>query len=181
MAGQLLTGAIGALGVLFFQEIASGAKSELMKLAAEEVLERMGIQLDLNGPISKESITQAICDGPLQGRLQFTNLFDRDAVKADIKRIAIERAGQAFGFEGGLSIEEVKTQLVSVVLDDVRQQVEAGGGVYLNVAKELGSALQIVAKKKYVPPELDMSEKAIRNRQYQAKWRANNKKYWVER
>ena len=105
---------------------------QIGKVAAQQALEGLGIPLDLDGDVSQETITQAINEGILGGEMQFRNLFDREMVEADLKRIAIEQAGQAFGFEGGLSIEGIREKLVSQIISEVQENIASAGGEYID-------------------------------------------------
>lgn len=176
-----IVGAIAAfIGVVFKEQI----EEQIGKVAAQGVLDKMNIPLDLSGPVNHETITAAICAGPLGGEVTFTNFFDREAVKSDLKRIALERAGAAFGYEGGLGIDSVRERIVSEILEEIRGEIESGAGVYLAAAKDMQSAQQVLLLPKdrtgWNDP-VDFTPEGIANREYQAKYRANHTKEWTPR
>ena len=170
----------GLIGVVFHEKI----EKSVGKAAAKGVLDRLGIPLDLDGPVTHETITAAICEGPLGGEIQLTNIFDKAATKADMKRIAIEKASQAFGYDGEGGVDAVREKLVSEILTQIKDEIEAGGGEFVAAAQDLAETARIVLKPKpkddWNAPR-DFSKEGIANREYQAKYRAGHKKYWVER
>jgi hypothetical protein len=180
----LIAAAVAAIGTyIVVPKLAEEVEKKVGKLAAQEVLDRMGIPLDLDGEVNQITITQAINAGVLGGDIEFTNLFDRDAVRADVRRIAIAGAGEAFGYEGGLGIQELKERLIASVIDDVRAQIAAGEGDYIDAAKGLVSAHEAISRpvNTTASTPIDMSEKGVKNRAKQARYRAAHKRVWVQR
>lgn len=183
----IATGVVNA--VVFVKDVAipladATVGPAIGRAAAEYVLkERIGISLDLDGEISKKTITEAICRDILGGELQFSNLFDRAAVKADVKRIAIEQASQSLGFAGGGSIESIRDQLTNQLLDEIRAEIEAENGAFIEAAKGLASTQALLEKPKKEDwnKPVDFSEKGISNRARQAKYRAAHTRHWEVR
>jgi hypothetical protein len=176
-----LVGAIAGVIGFFFKE---SIEAEVGRIAAQSALDEMGIPLDLSGPVTHETITAAICEGPLRGEVTFSNFFDKDAVKADLRRIAVERAGQAFGYEGGMGVDAVRERIVGEILDEITEQIEAGAGVYLDAARGLSKLDAVVILPKDASDwnkPVDFSPAGIKNREYQAAYRANHTKKWVPR
>lgn len=181
MALPAVVGGIAAvLTFVFRKELEERAATEIGKIAAKNALEKLGIPLDLDGEVNHQTITQAINVGILGGQLQFTDLFDRDAVKADIRRMAVEKAGQAFGYDGGLGVAEIKARLVSEILAEVRADMAAGAGPYIDAAHDLQGVL------KMLKPRVDdwnapknFTQKGVNNRERQAAYRAAHKRKWL--
>ena len=151
------------------------------KKAAQAVLDARGIPLDLDGEVSQETITAAINSAVMPEGIAFENIFDSDAVKRDVKRIALDQAAQTFGFEGGLSAqalaEKITQKIVSEVVDDIR----AGGGDYIEATKGLVAIQKIIN----MPEPFDwqaarvFTKKAEQNRARQATYRAAHKRVWI--
>ena len=171
------------IGFFVLEEIRQDAMQQIGKVAAQQALEGLGIPLDLDGEVSQETITQAINEGILGGEMQFRNLFDRGVVEADLKRIAIERAGQAFGFEGGLSIEGIREKLVSQIISEVQENIASAGGEYIDAAQSLASIEDDMTRGK---PRVDdwnkiknFSDKAEKNRARQETYRNQHSRRWI--
>lgn len=180
-----IIGAVAAvITVVGGEKVQRAIENKVGRAVAQGVLDQYGIPLDLDGEVNQFTLTQAINAGPLGGEFEFTNLFDKEAVKADVKRIAIERASEAFGYDGEGGVDAVRQKLVSDILNQISDEIEAGGGEFLAAAKDLESTAKIVMKPK---PKDDwnaprnFSKEGIANREYQAKYRASHKKHWVPR
>ena len=171
---------VAAVGVPIVKDIALRAAG---KAAASHVLDKMGIPIDLDGPVNKETISAAICEKLFSGSLQFKNLFDKDAVKADVKRIVSERAAAQFGFDGAMSVDAVKQLLTSRVLQQVGEEMAAGAGEFIDVARDLQSSVAICLRKNYADYNTpkDFTPEGVSNRERQATYRGNHNKTWVAR
>lgn len=174
----------GIIGIIGGEKIPREIERRIGRAAAQGVLNKFEIPLDLDGEVNQFTLTEAINAGPLGGEFAFTNLFDKEAVKADVKRIAVERASSAFGYDSEGGVDAVREKLVSDILNQISDQIEAGGGEFLAAAKDLEATAKIVMKPK---PKDDwnaprnFSKEGIANREYQAKYRASHKKHWVEK
>lgn len=152
------------------------------KAAAQYALQQMGIEIDLDGEVNQQTLTQAVNASPVMGGVEFTNLFDKEAVKADVKRIALDRAAQAFGYDGGAGVEGIRDKIVSDLIEELKAEKVAGGPLLL-AARDLVATKQAIESK----PDLnynrirDFSAKGVSNRERQAKYRAGRTKIWVER
>lgn len=153
------------------------------KAAAEHVLEKMGIPIDLSGPVNKEAISAAISEKLFGSEMTFSNLFDKEAVRADIKRIVSERAASQFGFDGAMSVDAVKQHLTSKVLQQVGEEMAAGSGEFIDAAKDLSTAVAMCERKHYTDynTPTDFTPEGINNRERQATYRANHNKRWVQK
>lgn len=175
-------GAVGAIvGFFVVPELKERATREIGKVCAQAVLEKMGIPLDLDGEVNHQTITAAINEGVLGGQIEFTDLFDRDAVEADIKRIAIEQAGASFGFEGGLSIDAIKERLIGEVMAEVQENIAQGGGEYAEAALDLAGVLRNINR-----PRVDdwaeiknFSKEGEQNRARQETYRNSHSRRWI--
>lgn len=171
---------IAAIGAPIVKDV---ALRKAGKAAAEHVLEKMGIPIDLSGPVNKETISAAISDKLFGSEMQFSNLFDKEAVKADVKRIVSERAAAQFGFDGAMSVDAVKQLLTNRVLQQVGEEMAAGSGEFIDAAKDLSSAVAMCERKHYTDynTPIDFSPEGIKNRERQATYRGNHNKSWVAR
>lgn len=175
LGGAIATGALPIIKDIALREAG--------KVAASYVLDKMGIPIDLDGTVNKETISAAICQKLFAGELQFSNLFDKDAVKADVKRIVSERAAAQFGFDGAMSVEAVRRLLTSKVLQQVGQEMAAGVGEFVDAAKDLQASVAICLRKHYEDynTPIDFTKEGISNRERQATYRAAHNKKWVTR
>lgn len=153
------------------------------KRAAQAVLDARGIPLDLDGEVSQQTITQAINVAVMPDGVTFENLFDKLAVKRDVKRMALAYAAESFGFEGSSDPDVLKKKIIEDVMREVRQDIAAGQGEYVDAAKGLALVQRVIDK----PEPFDwqkvrnFSNKAEKNRERQERWRASNKRKWVEK
>ena len=175
-----VVGVASILALVFNRKLEERAAQEIGKLAAQSALDKLGIPLDLDGEVNHETITQAINAGVLKGEVTFTNLFDKDAVKADVRRIALERAGAAFGYEGGLSVDAVSLRLVAEIIQEVRADIAAGAGPYIDAAQDLQGVLSKLKPRHddWATPK-NFTQKGINNRARQAAYRAAHSRKWL--
>jgi len=161
---------------------------ELEDIAVKEAFSKMGLEIETGKNLSAQSITNAINNGPLAGsEVELTNIFDKESLKRDLTRIALDRAAQTFGLTiKGLSIDEIKTELKKKVSADVMEQARGAGGDLVDNAKDVVELVrQIDAYKNALARRedvgLDMSPEGVDNRERQARYRANHKRVWVSR
>jgi hypothetical protein len=121
---------------------------DINKLALQLAVDAMGIPIDLDGEVSKESVTRAICDNLLGGELQFTNLFDREAVQRDVRRMALEHAAQALGFDASLGMRGMRDNVIARALNKAREQAGDGVGELVEAATDSPHASAIISKPK---------------------------------
>ena len=94
--------------------------------------------------------------------------------------VAVEKAGQAFGYEGGLGVVAIKARLVSEILAEVRADIAAGAGPYIDAAHDLQGVLKMLRPRHddWNTPK-NFTQKGIDNRARQAKYRARHKRKWL--
>jgi hypothetical protein len=158
-------------------------EEKIGNFAAVLALKALGVEVSFGDELTPESITQAINDGVLGGEFTFRNLFDKDTVKADCKRMALEQAASQFGFDGSAGVDGLKQAVIAKVIEDVRAEIEGGGGEYMAAALDLSSALSAINGRPepgYNAPR-DFSAKGVNNRARQAKFRESHTKVWVPR
>ena len=203
LLGSALTGIFATVVASIPDSITKISKEEFVRLFAGEVSEaenaaikdafaRLGLDVDPDAGINAQTITAAINAGPLGGTgVELTNLFDRDAVKRDLQRLALVQAAQSFGIElHSLETEAVKEAIRGYVADMVREEI-AGGGDLVDAAPDLVAIVRMIdaARKGYKneageevrEKPLLMSKEAVSNRERQAKYRGNHQRRWVER
>ena len=152
------------------------------KQAAQAVLDARGIPLDLDGDVNQLTITAAICAAVVPDGMVFVNLFDKEQTRRDVQRIALDYAATTFGYEAGMSPDALRLSIISEVTNQVRQEISEGSGEYLEAAKGLVKIEQIIAgvsQKNWQEPRV-FTPKAIKNREYQAKYRATHSRVWRE-
>lgn len=181
----ILAGAATVLSAAIFADdlITGGRVSEAIgKKAAQAVLDARGIPLDLDGQVNQQTITAAINVAVMPDGVEFTNLFDKEQVMADVKRMALEQAAEAFGFEGGASAEALRRAIIDKVVGEVMADMQAGGGDYLDAAAGLVEVQRLLDRpepKEWNKPRV-FTARAAKNRERQATYRASHSRKWVE-
>ena len=194
MAKEALEVSLAAIFIYeLFEGIKDGVKSELQKavddlakdlgrVGVEAGLRVIGLELDDDGQINAKTITDAINRAYLNERgIEFTNLFDKAAVIADCRRIAIEKASEAFGFSGGLGINGLVDAVRLELMGDARSQIAALGGDMVEGARPLATTLALLSaeyRTDWQQPRT-FTAKAESNRARQAKYRALHQRKWV--
>lgn len=173
-----------------FMRLVAGDVGDLEKAAITDAFAKLGLAIDPEQGLSAGAITAAINAGPLAGTgVELTNIFNRDAVKSDMQRIALAHAAQTFGLHlNSLKTEDVKEALRGYVSQLVRDEI-AGGGDLVDAAPDLVALVKLIdaARKNYREDEngnferkpLKMTPEAISNRERQAKYRAGHTRRWV--
>jgi hypothetical protein len=158
------------------------AEAKIGAYAANVALNLMGLDIPLDADVNQLTLTQAINAGVLGGEVTFTNLFDKDAVRADVRRIALDRAAASFGYDGAAGVEGLRRKIISDVLRDVRAEIEAGAGDYIDAAPDSAKALDVLnsEKKEDWNTPTDFSEKGEKNRARQATYQASHTRVWVD-
>lgn len=168
-------------------------RDEIEKWALSAVFEQFGFP-DLTGEnVDRKSFTEAINQKFLsESGFQFTNLFDQEAVKRDAFKFGVQRIAE----EAGLTLEDVSEK---GLVDALRRWVfELIGeeltnedlGELTQDAKDVWEIVQTWHKYKKAADEgQDAEDKgrrplintpaAQKNRERQARYRANHKKIWV--
>ena len=169
-----------------------GEVSDAEGAAIKEAFLKMGLDIDPEDGINAQTITAAINAGPLGGSgVELTNIFDREAVKRDLRRLALVHAAQNFGIElRSLETEAVKDAIRGYVADMVREEI-ANGGDLVDAAPDLVAIVKMIdaARKGYMDEAgnkveekpLLMSDAAVNNRERQAKYRGTHRRRWVEK
>lgn len=176
-----------------FLRIALGERSEFEKAALSGAFEKFGLTMDGDEPLTPETITRLINEGPLAGTgVELTNLFDKESLKRDFKRLALEYARQALGMDlPGLSQDAIIEYVRGYIFRKIREQVDSGGGDIIARAPEFVTIMRMIEQAKeagrmddsgnFVAPDLKMTPEAISNRERQARYRATHKRVWVQR
>ncbi len=189
---QIVAAIVAVVGFLTIEELKFRGREYILekigeagdkvgKVAAQAALDALGIPLDLDGEVSEATITNAINVGVLGGQIELTNVFDRDALKADMKRIALEQAAVSFGHDKGAGIEAIRDGLVSELVAEIKVEIEAGAGDYVSASIDSALALRALARDKvedWNTPK-DLSEKGEKNRERQTRYRASHERVWV--
>ena len=200
IAIQAALGALAAYGAAevsrpVIERMFRGHKKELEEWALSKAFEAMGVPIDPANGFSRESITAAINAGPLAGTgIELSDIFDPEAIKRDVKRIALEKAVADTGLPiAGLTVADLKASLRAYVSDVTREQLESGDGDIIAAAPALVEMLQMIraanksdpagpgATPGYQPgpsQPVDMTPHGIANRERQARYRANHQRHW---
>ena len=173
-----------------FVRLFAGDVSEAEDAAIKEAFSRLGLDIDPSNGINARTVTDAINAGPLDGTgVELSNIFDRDAIKRDLQKLALIQAAQSFGIElKSLETEAVKEAIRNYVAEIVREEIAMGGDL-LDAAPDLIAIVKMIdaARKGYKneagetleKKPLLMSAAAVNNRERQAKYRANHKRRWI--
>lgn len=176
-----------------FMRLMAGDLGELEREAIKAGFLKLGMEIDPETGINAQTITEAINAGPLAGTgVELTNIFDRDAVRGDIEKVALAYAAQSFGLEvKSLTVDAVKEALRGEVSRLVREQIADGGGDLVDAAPDLVALVRMIeAAQKAMQtgedgtrqkPPVSMTPEAISNRERQARYRATHKRHWEER
>ena len=155
---------------------------ELKEYALRAALEAMGLVIE-SGPVNEETITAAILAGPLAGLgIEVTDLFNREALIAALKKIAIGKAGDALGLSGVSSVAGLRDSVRGLLADEIGRQLASEAGSL--IAGSPVAPLIAAAIKRRNPDwnePTDFTKKGIANRERQAKWRREHTKHWEQR
>lgn len=199
--GAVLAGIYATVATMIPDSVTRITKEEMARLLLGNVSEaedavikdafaEMGLDIDPRDGINAQTLTAAINNGPLAGTgVELTNIFDRDAIKRDLKRLALVHAAQSMGLKlTSLSTEAVQEALKAHAAEIVREEIAMGGDL-LDAAPDLVAIVKMIdaARKGYKnemgeqvsKKPLLMSDAAINNRERQAKYRANHRRVWV--
>lgn len=173
-----------------FVRLFAGEVSEAESTAIKDAFQKMGLDIDPENGINGRTLTDAINNGPLAGTgVELTNIFDREAIKRDLTRLALVQAAQGAGLKLTSTTTEAVTEAVKTYIAEiVREEIKYGGDI-VDAAPDLVAIVKMIdaARKDYRNEAGDvieskpllMSEAAIDNRRRQAKYRANHKRRWV--
>lgn len=138
-------------------------EGELIDAALEAASERIGVTLTRDN-LTPQGITDAINAGPLAGTgIELTNIFDRDALKRDIGRVAVKYASDALGVKMPQSEDDLRELLREYATDELVAQLQAGSGPWIdaiNASREVVEVLQAyrAAKERREAVGVDPSE-----------------------
>ncbi len=168
-------------------------RDEIEKWALSAVFEQFGFP-DLTGEnVDRKSFTEAINQKFLSDSgFQFTNLFDQESVKRDAFKFGVQRIAE----EAGLTLEDVSEKgLVDAlrrwVFDLIGEELTNEDlGELTQDAKDVWEIIQTWRKYKKAAEDGQEAEDsgrkplintpaAQKNRERQARYRANHKKIWV--
>lgn len=168
-------------------------RDEIEKWALSAVFEQFGFP-DLTGEnVDRKSFTEAINQKFLSDSgFQFTNLFDQESVKRDAFKFGVQRIAE----EAGLTLEDVSEKgLVDAlrrwVFDLIGEELTNEDlGELTQDAKDVWEIVQTFRKYKTAAEDGQEAEDkgrrplintpaAQKNRERQARYRANHQKIWV--
>lgn len=168
-------------------------RDEIEKWALSAVFEQFGFP-DLTGDnVDRKSFTEAINQKFLsESGFQFTNLFDQESVKRDAFKFGVQRIAE----EAGLTLEDVSEKgLVDAlrrwVFDLIGEELTNEDlGELTQDAKDVWEIVQTFRKYKTAAEDGQEAEDkgrrplintpaAQKNRERQARYRANHKRIWV--
>lgn len=182
----ILAGAASVLAAaIVVDDLLTGGRvaDKVGKKAAQAVLDARGIPLNLDGDVNSQTITIAINKAVMPDGIEFENLFNKHAVARDLKRIALEHAGEAFGFEGDIDVATLRQQIMTEVTNEVISEIQAGAGDFIDAAKPLVKVQELLDRpppKSWNTPS-DFSAKGVSNRLRQKKYRQRHTRVWVEK
>lgn len=140
--------------------------------------ESLGIELDENEPINAQSLTAAI-NAMLNGEIEFSNVFDRDAIKRDVMREALARINESSGLNlQSLKASALKKAAKRLLNERLREQIAQGAGSMLDAMPDIQKIIDDVESVQnggIVPSEAPDAEQ---NRNRQAAYRASHSRSW---
>jgi len=174
---------------------AGGAKVALseVKRAADKIgpeaiqaaLEKMGLTVDGENPLTDEGMTALINSSFLDGSgIELESVFDREKMRNGFKKLALKRAAEKLGFADVNTEAGLRVALQGWLSSEVIAQMEGEAGDIFDAAKASIQTAKVVegaVKVEDWNTARDMSEAGIANRARQAKYRHSHKKTWVLR
>lgn len=194
--GAALTAlSLSAVGKPLIENIVKSYKKDLEEWALSHAFAAIGIPLTTETGFSREAVTAAINAGPLAGSgVVLTDVFDREAIKSDVKRIALEKAVAETGLEiKGLTVPDLRAALKAYVSNVAREQLESGDGDIVAAAPALVEMLRMIREANKSDPAgpggtpgyhpgpavpVDPSPEAEKNRERQARYRGAHTRHW---
>lgn len=184
-----------SIGRAFLKRQLSRNSEEIERWALAAVFEQLGLPDLTDGGLNKQSFTQAINDTFLQDQtFKFTNIFDATAVRNDALRAGLLQAAEQAGLQlENVSIEGMTEAIRLYVLELVQEEISADeAGDLLQDAKDIYEIIALYKRYKKAESDGEQEEgdgrkplintpEAASNRERQARYRANNKRVWVER
>ena len=175
-----------------FEDVGKPIAKAWAQRALTVQLQEIGIELDIeNEGITPYSITQAINKGPLDGTgIVLTNVFDKEACKKDMMRIALMQAANAVGIEvADPTVEGIKAAIKADITRQITEQIGEGAGPWLDACPDLVQlARQLDAARRsglidgagnLVEPGLFNDEEHVKARERQARYQKRHKRRWV--
>lgn len=149
----------------------------------------IALQIDDDGSISQQSITQAINS---KLNTSFTNIFDREAIKSDLEKLALNKLNQNLGFAPDNPLitsfrdeSAIREQIHGFAGRQVQNIIDGQSAPFLapDAPQRIAAAALGQAGKytRYIPQEaneLMMDKKSINNRERQARYRRSHKREW---
>lgn len=175
-----------------FERVMKGQADDYTNAAIKSGFERLGLDIDPEEGITPHAITEAINTGPLAGTgIEFRNIFDKEQVKRDLMKLALQQAAEAYGVKVSGDLDQIKQQLKQEATQRLMDQVGEGAGDWLEVAPDLVEIVRAVnaAVKEglvdenggFKQPGLYMDEYHVKLRERQARYLANHKRKWVKK
>jgi hypothetical protein len=155
-------------------------EDDIGSIAMYIALQAMGLDFREGDDVNRATLSAKISSDVLGGDIVFKDIFDREQVLADVRRMALAKASSLYGFDAGLGVAGLRDKVVTDVLRDVLAEIGAGSGDFVDAAPDSARALAIVDAPKnddWNTPT-DFSVKGESNRARQAKYRASHKRVW---
>ena len=173
-----------------FERILIGEGDEYINSLIQTAFERVGLDVDPEQGLTPQALTDAINAGPLAGTgIELSNIFDREACKRDVMRIATNSAADAFGLHvSDKSADGLKAAVKAEITRRVMEQLGEGAGEYIDAAPELVElAKQLAAGVRaglidpagnFIAPGLMMDDFHVKLRERQARYYAGHGRKW---
>ena len=188
---EVIDVALEALGLrkdkdAFLHRQTESARKYFEKALISAAFEHLGIEFDEDEPVNSYTVTEALNRSVLAGTgLEFTNLFNPESVKSDITSYALgqinERSGGQLNLQS-LTTRELKRQVKALLMQRLREQIEAGAGSMLDAIPDSSEITAMIASYEAgLNKPLKAGADAESNRQRQATYRAGHTKHWVSK
>lgn len=185
-----LRAAMGAVAVYELYPIARErvAKkwNELGPSLLQFAMTKYGLEMDVSKGINDETLTAFFNNKLLTGTgLQLDSVLDRDKAKRGFERIAMEQVSQRIGLGPVSSMKGVRSALQDWIVQEVGAQLAVEAGEVIDVATARAQLAAKIEKGKQDQSQwnkpTDFSNKGIKNRERQKRYRQAHKKHWVVR
>lgn len=140
-----------------------------------------GVPIDPSAPLNKYTLTQAINAGVLDGTgLHFTNLFDGDSIKRDMRRIALEQLGGSLGLKNTGTVKDLVGGMRGYAIEKIMNDKEALAALGIKPSPSIMAVLARYGEPSPNDP-IDFTKEGESNRERQAKYRGSHSRRWVPR
>lgn len=143
---------------------------------------KAGLDLDPDKPLNGYTLTQAINNGVLKDTgLSFTNLLDGEAIKRDLRRIALQYVGETIGIKGVGTPHDLVQGMRGYASEYILSNKDALAALGIKPSAEMIRLIKDYQNGSKWNEPRDFTKDGISNRARQAKYRQRHAKKWIAR